>query len=145
PGGGEAVAVAFAGVGPVMPGVVAGIALVVEPAIVARHLRIVATVGGDRVQAVVALVGGADALGDAHADDRGRINAEALHALAVGAHVGLADQNRLHPERTQIVAERQLAHFQRVAVPRRAVRLHIAPGVEAHARGATHRRLHVGS
>ncbi len=145
PAGGEAVALAGGGVGPVVPGVVAAIALVVEVAVVARDLRIVAPVGAEPVQAVVALVGVEAALGDAHADDGAGIDAEPLHALRVGAHVRLADEHGAHAQRAQVVAERHLADLERIAVPGGAVRAHVAAGVEAHARGAADGRLHVGA
>ncbi len=145
PAGGELVALSLRGVGPVVPGIVAGVALVVEIAVVAGILRLVAPIGAEPVQAVVALVGVEAAFGDAHADDGARIDAEPLHALAVGAHVRLADEDGIDAERAQVVAERHLAHFERDAVPGGAVRLHVAAGVEAHARGAAHGRLHVGA
>ena len=145
PARGQPVAFPCRGIGPVVPGIVAGVALVVEIAVVAGHLRIIAAIGADAVQPVVALVGVEPAFGNPHADDGAGIDAEPLHALAVGAHVRLAHQHRLHPERAQIVAERHLADLQRHAVPGRAMRLHIAPGVEAHARGSAHRRLHIGA
>src|SRR6266478_153147 len=43
-----------------------------------------------------------------------------------------------------MVAESRLADPQRPAVPVRAVRAHVAAGVERHPRGAADRRLHIG-
>ena len=97
-----------------------------------------------RMQAVVALVGLEAALRHVHADDRVRRDAEQLHAFEVGRHVGLADQHVAHADLLQVIAERRLADAQRPAVPVRAVRAHVAAGVEAHARGAADRRLHIG-
>ena len=145
PARGQPVAISLGGVGPIVPGIFPGVALVVEVMVVARHLRIVAAVGPEPVQAVVALERIKSALGHAHADDRPRVDAEPLHALAVGAHVRLADQHRAHAEGAQIVAEGHLADLQGHAVPAGTVRLHIAAGVEAHARGPAHGRLHVGT
>ncbi|MHC2742940.1 hypothetical protein ACVMFA_008737 [Bradyrhizobium liaoningense] len=96
------------------------------------------------MQAVVALVRLEAAFGDVHADDRFRGNAERLHALEVGRHVGLADQHVAHADLLEVIAERGLANAQRPAVPMRAVRAHVAPGVERHPRGPTDRRLHIG-
>ena len=139
------VAFALRRIGVVVPGIVAGIAFVVEIAVVARQPRIVAPVGPDAVQTVVALVGIEAALGHPHPDDRCRIDTKPLHPFDVRLHVGLADERRRDPERTQIVAERHLADLERKSIPRRTVRLHVAPGVEAHARGAADRRLHIGA
>ena len=141
----QRVALALCGIGPVVPRVVAGVALAVEIAVVARELRVVAAIGAGGVQAIVALVGVEAALRHAHADNRVRVDAQPLHALDVGTHVRLADQSRLHPERAQVVAERHLPHVQRDAVPGGAVRANVAAGVEAHARGTADRRLHVGA
>ena len=145
PARGQPVALSLGGVGPIVPGIFPGVALVVEVTVVARHLRIVAAVGPKPVQAIVALERIKSALGHAHADDRSWVDAEPLHALAVGAHMRLADQHRAHAEGAQVVAEGHLAHLQGHAVPGCTVRLHIAAGVEAHARGPAHGRLHVGA
>ena len=144
PARGQCIAVALRSVGPIVPGVVAAIALVVEVAVVARHLRVVAAVGALRVQPIVALEGVEAALGNAHADDGVGIDAEPGHALGVGAHVRLADQRRAYAQRPQVVTQRHLADLERHRVPHRAVRLHVAPRVEAHARRPAHRRLHIG-
>ena len=68
-----------------------------------------------------------------------------LHAFEIGRHVGLADQHIAHADLLEVIAQRRLADAQRPAVPVRAVRAHVAAGVEAHARGAADRRLHVGA
>ena len=74
------------------------------------------------------------------------IDAEPLPCPRVSARMCVLPTSAVcDAERTQIVAERHLADLQRNAVPGRAVRLHVAAGVEAHARGAAHRRLHVGA
>ena len=71
--------VALARIGPMFPGVVGIEAEVAEIAVIGR----IGIVVGGRMQAVVALIGLEAALGDMHADDRFRIDAEALHALLV--------------------------------------------------------------
>ena len=146
PARGQGVAFAVGGVGPIVPRILAVIALVVEIAVVARPPRRIAqAVRAHAVQTVVALVGLKAAFGDSHADDRIRIDAEPRHALDVGLHVGLADQRRAHAERAQIIAHGHLADLERETVPRRAMRLHIAARIGAHARGAADRRLHIGA
>src|SRR5581483_4255019 len=130
--------------GPAMPRVFAVIALVVEIEIVARPPRRIAhAVRAHAVQAVVALIRLEAAFGDAHADDRLRIDAESLHALDVGFHVGLAGERGAHAERAQVIAHGHLADLEWKAVPRRAVRLHVAAGIGAHPRRAADRRLHM--
>ena len=57
-------------------------------------------------------------------------------------HVRLAGERRRAPGRAQVVAERVLGGGQRHAIPRRAVRAHVAAGVERHPRRAAHARLH---
>src|SRR5262249_32632776 len=112
--------------------------------IVARR-RFARAIGAARVQAVVALAGIKAAFGYAHADNGLRIDAEALHAFFIRGHVGLPDEHGLDAERTKIITHGHLADLERDAVPVRAVRLHIAAGVEAHARRPANRRLHVGA
>src|SRR5580698_6799266 len=71
PARGQGVALAVGGVGPIVPRVLAVIALVVEIAVVARPPRRIArAVGAHAVQTVVALVGLKAAFGYSHADDR---------------------------------------------------------------------------
>ena len=97
-----------------------------------------------RMQAVVALIGLEAAFGDVHADHRIRADAERLHAFEVGRHVGLADQHVAHADFLEVIAEGRLADPQRPAVPVRAVRAHVAAGVERHPRRTADRRLHIG-
>ena len=96
------------------------------------------------MQAVVALIRLEAAFRHVHADDRVRRDAEILQALQVGRHVRLADQHVAHADLLQVIAERRLADAQRPAVPVRAVRAHVAAGVERHPRRAADRRLHIG-
>src|SRR3954469_25270846 len=96
------------------------------------------------MQAVVTLIGLKPAFGDVHADHRFRRDAERLHAFEIGRHVGLADQHVAHAELLEVIAEGGFADPQRPAVPVRAVRAHVAPGVERHPRGTADRRLHIG-
>ena len=97
-----------------------------------------------RMQAVVALIRLEAAFRHVHADDRVRRDAEILQAFQVGRHVGLADQHVAHADLLQVIAERRLADAQRPAVPVRAVRAHVAAGIERHPRRAADRRLHIG-
>ena len=127
-----------AGIGPMLPGIFRLIAVLAQVSIIARARP------AGRMQAVVALVRLEAALRDMNADDRIRRDAEHLHAFEVGGHVGLADQHVAHADLLQVIAERRLADAQRPAVPVRAVRAHVAPGIEGHARGAADRRLHIG-
>ena len=145
PAGGERIALALRCIGVVVPGIVAGIALLIEPHVVTRIVRLKAAIRPHAVQPIVALVRIEAAFGDPHADDRLRIDAEPLHAFAVRLHMGLADQNSVKTERTQIIAHGHLAHLERKAVPGGAVRGDITAGIEAHARGAADRRLHIGA
>jgi hypothetical protein len=96
------------------------------------------------VDAVVAFIGVEAAFVDAHPDRGDRVDAQARDARGITTHVRLADQHRAHAERAQVIADRHLADLQRDEVPAHAMRMHVAAGVVAHARGATHRRLHVG-
>ena len=79
-----------------------------------------------------------------HADDRVRGDPQHLQAFEIWRHVGLADQHVAHADLVQMIAERRLADTQRPAVPVRAVRAHVAAGIERHPRGAADRRLHIG-
>src|SRR5688500_1437552 len=96
------------------------------------------------VQAIIALIRLEAAFGHMHTNDRSWRDAERFHALKVGRHVGLADQHVAYANVLQMIAERRLSDTQRPAVPVRAVRTHVTPGVETHARRAADRRLHVG-
>jgi hypothetical protein len=93
-----------------------------------------------RVQTVVAFVWLEAAFRGMHADDRVGRDAEHLHAFEIGRHVRLADQHIAHVDLLQMVAQCRLADAQRPAVPVRAMRAHVAAGVEAHARGTADRR-----
>ena len=97
-----------------------------------------------RMQAVVALIGLEAAFRHVHADDGVRGDAEILQAFEVGRHMRLADQHVADADLLQVIAERRLADAQRPAVPVRAVRAHVAAGIERHPRGAADRRLHIG-
>ena len=96
------------------------------------------------MQAVVALIGLEAALADMHADDGIRRDAERLQSFEIGRHVGLADQHVAHADVFQVIAQGRLADAQWPAVPVRAVRAHVAAGVETHPRRAADRRLHIG-
>ena len=100
--------------------------------------------GAVRVQPVVALERIEPAFGQLDADLRPGVDAEPLHAPCVRDHVGLADDHRGDADPAEMVAEGRLAHAQRKAVPGRAVRAAVAPGVGGHPRGAAEGRLHVG-
>ena len=127
-----------AGIGPMLPRIVRVITLLAQIGIVARARP------PGRVQAVVALIGLEAAFGDMHADDGIRRDAEQLQAFEIGRHVGLADQHVADADLLQMIAERRLADAQRPAVPVRAVRAHVAAGIERHPRRAADRRLHIG-
>src|SRR5262249_26160367 len=85
-------------------------------AVVARTEHLVAPVGPRPVQPVVAFEGVKPALLHAHADERGGIEAQALHALPIGAHMRLAYQHRGEAERAQVVTDGELAHREGNAV-----------------------------
>ena len=127
-----------AGIRPMLPRVRRVVAVPAQIVVVARARP------PGRMQAVVALIGLEAAFRHMHADDRVRRDAEHLQAFEIGRHVGLADQHVAHADLLQVVAQRRLADAQRPAVPVRAVRAHVAAGVEAHPRGAADRRLHIG-
>ena len=127
-----------AGIGPVLPGVGRVVSVFAQVCIVAR-----AGPAG-RMQAVVALKGLEAAFGDMHADDRVRRNPQHSHAFEIRRHVGLADQHIAHADLLQMIAQRRFTDAQRPAIPVRAVRTHVAAGIEGHARGAADRRLHIG-
>ena len=134
----QAAVLGRAGIGPVLPRVRRVVALLAQIVVVGRPRP------PGRMQAVVALIGLEAAFRHMHADDRVRRDAELLHAFEVGRHVGLADQHVAHADLLQVIAERRLADPQRPAVPVRAVRAHVAAGVEPHPRRAADRRLHIG-
>src|SRR5262245_2898308 len=116
-----------------MPGIFTAGAPGVEIAVVTWQLWIKTPVGSNAVQTIIALVGVEAAFRQAHTDDGVGIDAEALHAFAVGAHMRFADQRRAPSERAQIVAKGQLADLERYPVPIGAMGLHVSAGVEAHA------------
>ena len=111
----------------------------------AQILVIRRPVAACRMQSVVALIGLEAAFGKMHADRRGGLDAESGQALAVGCHMGLADQHVAHAERAQMVAQGRLADAQWKAVPARPVRAHVAAGVKAHARRPADRRLDISA
>ena len=127
-----------AGIGPVLPRVRRFESAAAQILVVFRARP------SGRMQPVIALVRLEAAFGDMHADHRFRRDAERLHAFEVGRHVGLADQHVAHADLVQVIAQRGLADAQRPAVPVRAVRAHVAPGVERHPRRPADRRLHIG-
>jgi hypothetical protein len=73
------------------------------------------------------------------------IEREAIEPGVVTHHVRLADEHKFASRVAQILAQRDLTDRQRHAIPCRAVARHVAPGVERHARGSTHARLHEGA
>ena len=86
----EFTVVPFGGIGVFVPGVVAVIALVAQ-------VFVIGQVRGDdliRVQPVVAFVRFETALGIQYAEAGIGIDPQAFHALHIGRHMGLADQNR---------------------------------------------------
>ena len=127
-----------AGIGPVLPRVRRIVAVLAQIIVVGRARP------PGRMQAVVALIGLEPAFRHMHADDRVWRDAEILQAFEVGRHVGLADQHVAHADLLQVIAERRFADAQRPAVPVRAVRAHVAAGIERHPRRAADRRLHIG-
>ncbi len=133
--------VAVGRVGPCLPRVVAVQPLFAQILIVRRVLVVVAV----RMHAVIALERSKAAFRGVHTDDRFRVDAEPLHALGIGDHVGLADQHAVDSDFPQVIAQRRLADPQREAVPRRAVAAHIASGIEAHTRRTADGRLYVGA
>jgi hypothetical protein len=96
------------------------------------------------MQAVIALIGLETAFGHMHADDRVRRNPQHFHTFKVRRHVRLANQHIAHSDFLEMIAQRRFADAQRPAIPVRAMRAHIAAGIEGHARGAANRRLHIG-
>ena len=112
-------------------------------ALVATRTQVgrVARLGTRRRMAVVAVEHGESALAQQRAALRFDFDPEARERLVVRQHMRLAGKRRLAPRRAQIVAERVLRGGQRHAVPRRAVRAHVAPRVVRHARGPAHARL----
>ena len=127
-----------AGIGPMLPRVVGVVAMLAQIIVVVRTRS---TCG---MQAVVALIGLEAAFRHMHADDRVRRDPEIFQAFQIGRHVGLADQHVAHADLLEMIAERRFADAQRPAVPVRAVRTHVAAGIERHPRGAADRRLHIG-
>jgi hypothetical protein len=57
----------------------------------------------------------------------------------------LADQHGAHAKLGKVIAQSRFVDPQREAVPVRAVRAHVAPGVKAHPRRPADRRLHIGT
>src|SRR6267154_932489 len=96
------------------------------------------------MQTIVALIGLEAAFRYMHADDGIRRDPQRLQAFDIRRHVGLADQHVAHADLLQVIAERGLTDPQRPAVPVRAVRAHVAAGIERHPRRAADRRLHIG-
>ena len=127
-----------AGIGPVLPRIGGLKAMLAQIIVVGRSRP------AGRMQAVVALIGLESAFRDMHADDRVRWNAEILQPFQVGRHMRLADQHVADADLLQVIAERRFADAQRPAVPVRAVRAHVAAGIERHPRRAADRRLHIG-
>ena len=127
-----------AGIGPVLPRVWRVVAVLAQIIVVGRARP------PGRMQAVVALIGLEAAFRHMHADDGVLRNAEILQALQVGRHMRLADQHVADADLLQVIAERRFADAQRPAVPVRAVRAHVAAGIERHPRRAADRRLHIG-
>ena len=133
PARGDVAGVADPGIGEIRPGVGRGIALRLEVLVIGRAVLIVKAVGPLGPETVVAHPGIEAAFGLAHPDEAVGVDAEAGHARAVGAHVGLADEVAVGAERAQVVAEGHLADPEGKAVPLGPVRSSVAAGVEAHA------------
>ena len=83
-----------------------------------------------RMQAVIALIRLETAFRDMHANDRVRRNAEQFEAFQVRRHMGFADQHITYADLLEVIAQRWLAHAQWPAVPVRAMRTHVAAGIE---------------
>jgi hypothetical protein len=96
------------------------------------------------MQSVIALIGLKAAFCDVHADDGVGRNPEHFQAFEVRRHVRLADQHIAYADLLEMVAQCRLADAQWPAAPVRAMRTHIAAGIERHPRGATDWRLHIG-
>ena len=127
-----------AGIGPMLPGIGRVVSVFAQIGIVGRSRP------AGRMQAVVALIGLKAAFRHMHADDRIRSDPEVFQAFEVRRHMGLSDQHVAYADLGEMIAERRLADTERPAVPVRAVRAHIAAGIEAHPRRAADRRLHIG-
>lgn len=134
--------VAFAAaVREVVPWVRASIALVTQPVVVDRRaiLFVIEPVWPLGAHAVVAFPDVEAALLDPGTDHAVAVDAQPGHALVIRLHVGLAHQPAVHPGVAQMIAHRAFADLQRHTVPGRPMRMHVAPGVEAHPRGAADR------
>ena len=141
PAGKDFAVVAQGRIGVVVPGVRTVVALRAQPVVVA-HAAALEAGGQDAVEALPGLEAAfhgqlTGALRDVHA--------QALRALEIGLHVGLAQHAAAHAAGPQVVAQRLHAHRQRHEVPCRAVAADVAPGVGGHARSAAHRPLHEGA
>ena len=134
----QAAVLGRAGIGPVLPRIRRVVAMLAQIIVVGRPRP------PGRMQAVVALIRLEAAFRHMHADDRVRRDAEILQALEIGRHMRLADQHVADADLLQVIAERRFADAQRPAVPVRAVRAHVAAGIERHPRRAADRRLHIG-
>ena len=96
-----------------------------------------------RRMAVVAVERDEPAFAQQRAAFRFDLDAKTRQRVVVGQHVRLARQRRGASRRTQVIAERVLRRRQRNAVPRCAVRIHVASGIERHARRPANAGLHV--
>ncbi len=127
-----------AGIGPVLPRIGGVVAVLAQIIVVGRPRPT------GRMQAVIALIRLEAAFRHVHADDGVLGDAEILQPLQVGRHMRLADQHVADADLLQVIAERRFANAQWPAVPVRAVRAHVAAGIERHPRRPADRRLHIG-
>ena len=120
----------------VRPGVLAVIALRAQPiGIGAVGLGMVAVVAIDQRE---------PALAQQHGEFVLAIEQQALHAVRIGQHVRLASECQRAAALPKVPTQRDLAHAERHAVVRRAMRGDVAPRVRTHARRPADARLHIG-
>ena len=124
-----------------LPGVVASVAPAAQVVVVAQAGR----KDGIGVEALQLLEGLEAAVDDRPPGAAVRVHPEAGQRGPGAAHLHLADQHRGEAEVPHVVAQGQLPELERVLVGHRAVRGHVAAGVDARPGRPAQRRLAVGA
>ena len=132
---------AFGRIGPVMPRIVAVIALRFQVPVIGV-VRIDQLVGP---QPVIAFHRLQPAFGGEHAELGELVDTEPRHAFGVGLHMGFADERAAQALGADEITDIALADRERHAVPGRPVAVDVAPGQVGHARRPAERRLHEGT
>ena len=124
-----------------LPGIVTGVALAAQVVVVSQAGR-EDGIGVEPLQLLERLEAAVD---DRPADAGVRVHPEAGQRGTGAGHLHLADQHRRETEIPHVVSQGQLPRLERVLVGHRAVRGHVAAGVDAGPGRTAQRRLAVGA